>query len=156
MRILCALSVVAVLSSCNPVTNCTPPGDAGPELRGVGEPCTDGWPCLAGLSCRNVRNSNNAVEQECLATCDDDGGCTTGTTCLEGSCHPMCMTDTDCSSRFSQVRQPLDAGVVRGYCSSVACSTSLACPGSATCIKDIYCCPPGAPCVAPPPGFCLR
>jgi hypothetical protein len=160
MRILSALSVVAVLSGCNCIqgpTNCSPAGDAGAELRALGEPCTDGQACLASLSCRQVRANDQAiVELACLGTCEDDGGCASGTTCLQGSCQPTCLTDSDCTGRFSAKCLPLDAGAVRGFCGALACSTSLSCPSSATCIKEVYCCPPGAPCAAPPPGFCLR
>jgi hypothetical protein len=160
MRTLLVLASVALLSSCNcgGAANCDPTrgGDAGPQLRTQGEPCTDGWACASGLTCQYNFVGSGFSQQECVASCSDAGVCPTGTACIDNACRTTCTTDPDCTGRFSATCRPVDAGVVRGVCASASCSSRSTCPGSATCITQPYCCPPGAPCAAPQDGFCLR
>ena len=164
MRTLCALVVVLLSSSCNCGGSiCSPHvGDAGPQLRSQGEPCTDGVACATGLSCLSSSAGQPFVQEECVASCGDAGACPSGTACLDGegratACHATCATDSDCTGRFETVCRPLDAGSVRGVCAPRSCSRSQStCPGGGTCVIDEYCCPPGAPCAAPRDGFCLR
>jgi len=164
MRLLTALAISTLLSGCNcGGLNCTPStGDAGPQLRAQGEPCTDGAACAAGLRCLSAAGSAPLVQQECLASCGDAGVCPSGTACVDGdgrvptACHPTCVTDADCPGRFATTCRAVDAGTVRGICAVFACSSSTSCPGTGGCVKQEYCCPPGAPCTAPRDGFCLR
>lgn len=158
MRTLLLLAV-ALFQGCNcggPTCTPTGGGDAGPQLRAQGEPCTDGHACAAGLDCRFTTLGSSFRQQECLASCSDAGTCSSGTACFEGACLTTCTVDTDCPGRFVSTCRPVDAGAVRGLCGSASCSRSESCPGSAVCIAPSYCCPPGAPCAAPPDGFCLR
>jgi hypothetical protein len=159
MRIL-ALVVVALLSSCAG-SNCTPSmADAGPQPRTQGEPCTDGFACASGLSCRSFGLSRPFVQEECLPSCGDAGACPSGTACLEGegrsTCHVTCAADVDCTGRFGSSCFAVDAGVVHGICVVRACTSNSECTGGGACVKQEYCCPPGAPCAAPRDGFCLR
>jgi hypothetical protein len=162
MRALFAVAVVW-LSGCQ----CGAPpcesvgGDAGPALREQGEPCTDGFACELGLTCIFHSSPNqDFAQQVCLAPCGDAGTCPMGSACLnpEGratDCHTTCAVDADCGGRFTMTCRAVDAGPVRGVCGARACRDTSECLGG-TCITPAYCCPPGAPCAAPPPGFCIR
>ena len=151
---------VALFQGCNcggPTCTRTGGGDAGTQLRARGEPCTDGIACAPGLSCQNTSlTSPNNVQMECLSPADGAGACAPGLVNFGGACHTACMLDSDCTGRLAMQCFLLRAGPVRGYCGSLSCSQSQACPSAATCVAPVTCCPPGAPCAMPPDGFCLR
>lgn len=160
MRTVLTLLAAALLGGCNwGDATCTPTGggDAGPQLRTQGEPCSDGHACAAGLECHPTTLGTSFQQAECVAPCGDAGTCPSGTACYQGDCFTTCTLDTDCPGRFSATCRAVDAGVAQGLCTSVSCNArSSFCPSGATCIAPPYCCPPGAPCAAPRDGMCLR
>jgi hypothetical protein len=153
MRALAIAFLGVVVAGCSSGgSNCRAVGDAGSQARTLGEPCGDHVVgCATGLSCVNVRL--DVLQEQCVLDCDG-GGCGNGAACLSGHCVPTCSASADCPGRFGAECRPTDAGV--GLCIAVGCNSGTSCP-SGTCVDTTtYCCPPGAPCVAPPPGVCLK
>ncbi|MFO0596466.1 MAG: hypothetical protein U0228_14210 [Myxococcaceae bacterium] len=145
----------ALASSCaGGTTQCTGGEDAGAALRTFGEPCGDRTvACEASLTCANV--SLGMAQEQCVGTCGDGGACGNNTACYNGKCVPICSVAADCPGRFVSNCQPTDAGV--GLCIALGCGQgSGTCPSGRCAQTFQYCCPPGAPCAAPPPGVCLK
>lgn len=150
-----AVAVTTLLLGCaDGSAVCTGGFDAGSALRTFGEPCGDRTvACAADLHCAGL--SVGVAQDQCVANCGDGGACGANTACVNGSCVPTCTTATDCPGRFAALCKPTDAGV--GLCVAAPCGhTTDTCPAGRCVETATYCCPPGAPCVAPPPGVCLK
>lgn len=157
MRVTLLLCAVAVSGcQCEP-SSCTSGtgGDAGAGPRTVGEPCDEGS-CADGLGCVAILIGNTS-SSACSLSCADGGTCPAGTVCsgFGGQtpfCLPSCLGTAQCTGRFfSDCIAFPDAGL----CVPRPCLMDSECPSSLRCVRPLYCCPPGAPCVAPRPGVCV-
>ena len=167
-QVLALFSSALVLAGCNcggANTNCRGAvGDAGIVARGVGEACTDGMACQSGLACQYLSGAGSKIASaECLAACSDAGSCAAGSACVEldgtpgSNCQPTCASSADCTGPFDRTCLGADGGAGPGVCVVRSCTRGVAsCASGTTCVTSPFCCPPGAPCAAPPPGVCLR